>query len=82
MKVKAKEKEKVKLEEIEFGQTFRLINNINNYMRINLGREASFHELIGKSADIAYCVDLLTGDTIIFDKGLIVEHTNVVAKEM
>jgi len=80
MKISAKEKEKVRLEEIEFGHTFRLLNNINNYMKINLHKEKIFDNILCDGT--FYCIDLLTGDIFIFDCNLVVERTSIVAKEI
>ena len=80
MKVNPKE-DKIKLSELEFGGTFRIPKNINNYLKVDLSEEKVFQEIVAPE-DTIVCVTLLTGKVILLEGNLIVERTNLEAQEV
>jgi len=79
MKVNQKDN-KVKLEDLEFGKTFKLIGNINHFMKLDLSEEIAFKDIDLNNVEV--CADLLTGKAILLDLSVVVECINLEAREV
>jgi len=75
MDINTNKREKVKVEEIEFGKSFHVIDSNNYFMRINI----VFKDMVVEPK--VYGANLDTGEVELFDKETIVERVDLMVVE-
>lgn len=75
MIIQIKQRDRVKVLEIAIGETFKFVDNNTCFQRIDLSKEVAFKDILRN--DIAYCVNIATGELTIFEASMVVEKTNL-----
>lgn len=81
MQVDYRKREKVNLSAIKYSQPFKMVDNDDFFIRVDLSKEVAFKEIVIKT-NSAYCVNLNTGDLVIFDLNMIVHSFSAKVVEL
>ena len=71
MDIAIRERNKVRIDQIGIGKNFKLVDNNDCYIRVDLSKEVAFKDVLRD--DVVYAVHLETGELVIFEKAMVVQ---------
>lgn len=79
MEIQLRQREKVKIDSLKFGETFKLVDNTDVLQVIDVSGEAAFKD--DMRTDVIYCSNLSRGDLEVLTRNLTVERVNLKVTE-